>query len=386
MTPAPGQPALSAAVHLRARWEWRWSPGAAPPYAEIEEFLVAHGLPAADLGHDGLARQDGGASGAALLLGGGWPVGAAGGPASPCPEVPDVAVVVYEPGPEAATPPARPAASVVGWAASWTAAEHTRAVEDVRAAIARGDLYQANVVGHREGTLIGEAAGVGAALARVPDAPYAGGVSGDGWAVHSASPELFLEVDRGQATTRPIKGTTQRSEESDADRRARDWLLASDKDRAEHVMIVDLERNDLGRVARTGAVEVAELYAVRPLAGLWHAESSVTARLRPGVGLAELLGATFPGGSVTGAPKLAALARIGAVEPVGRGPAMGAMGWFGADGRLTLGLTIRTVAVADGRVHLWTGGGVTWSSEAEAEVAEAEAKAAPLLAALSPDH
>jgi para-aminobenzoate synthetase component 1 len=147
-------------------------------------------------------------------------------------------------------------------------------------------------------------------------------------------------------------------------------------------MIVDLERNDLARVARTGTVLVSDLYALRPWCELWQAESTIEAELRPGVGLAELLRAVCPGGSVTGAPKRAALEMIAGLEPVGRGPAMGALGVLTPSG-LDLGLTIRTVAAADGRLHLWAGGGITWGSDPAAEVAEATAKAAPLRAAIA---
>src|SRR5690606_30793595 len=159
-------------------------------------------------------------------------------------------------------------------------------------------------------------------------------------------------------------------------------LLASAKERAEHVMIVDLERGDRGRRARTGEVRVDELFVLRRWCDLWQAESCVSARLRPGVGLAELLRAVCPGGSVTGAPKRATLQLIAELEPVGRGPAMAAMGWVDHAG-VDLGLTIRTVAVEAGRVHLWAGGGITWASDPQAEVAEAAAKAAPLRAALA---
>jgi para-aminobenzoate synthetase component 1 len=148
-------------------------------------------------------------------------------------------------------------------------------------------------------------------------------------------------------------------------------------------MIVDLERNDLGRVATVGTVTVPVLYDVLPRAGVWHAESTVEARLRPGTTLDQLLAATFPGGSVTGAPKRAAVELVHSLEPVGRGPSMGALGWITPSGKIDLGLTIRTFAVAGGRIHLWTGGGVTWGSDPAAEHAEAEAKAAPLLKALA---
>jgi para-aminobenzoate synthetase component 1 len=255
-------------------------------------------------------------------------------------------------------------------------------VEEVRRSIAAGDVYQVNLVGHRSAPFAGSVDQAAASLAALPGTPYAGGVAGDGWAVVSASPELFLSVGAGSAVTRPIKGTLPRTVAAE-DEGAAHTLRASTKDRAEHVMIVDLERNDLGRVARPGGVKVSRLYGVDPLAGMWHAVSEVTARLRPGVGVAELLTAAFPGGSVTGAPKLAALRDIGRLEPVGRGPAMGALGWVAPDGSMTLGLTIRTFAVAAGRIHAWAGGGITWGSDPAAEVAEAEAKLDPLLAALA---
>jgi para-aminobenzoate synthetase component 1 len=175
--------------------------------------------------------------------------------------------------------------------------------------------------------------------------------------------------------TLPIKGTRPATAAGRAE------LLASAKERAEHVMIVDLERNDLARIARTGSVTVPSLFAVQRWCDLWQAESTVRAELAQGVDLAGLLRAVLPGGSVTGAPKLAALARIAALEPVGRGPSMGAIGWLDEQG-LDLGLTIRTVAACEGRLHLWAGGGITWGSDPADEVAEAAAKAAPLRAVL----
>jgi para-aminobenzoate synthetase component 1 len=191
-----------------------------------------------------------------------------------------------------------------------------------------------------------------------------------------ASPETLLAVAGGRVTTGPIKGTRP------ATARGRAELLASPKERAEHVMIVDLARNDLARIARTGSVRVDELYTLRRWCDLWQAESSVSARLHDGAGLAALLRALCPAGSVTGAPKLAALDLIATLEPVGRGASMGALGWVG-HGTVDLGLTIRTVVVDTQRVHLWAGGGITWGSDPTAEVAEAAAKAAPLRHALA---
>jgi para-aminobenzoate synthetase component 1 len=159
-------------------------------------------------------------------------------------------------------------------------------------------------------------------------------------------------------------------------------LRGSEKDVAEHVMIVDLERNDLSRVCEPGSVRWPDLMAERELAGVTHMVTTVEGTLRPDVSLAELLGAVFPGGSVTGAPKISALDHIAALEPVGRGASMGALGRIHPNGDLDLALTIRTFAVADGEIHLWVGGGIVWDSDPQAEIEESWVKARPLLTAV----
>jgi len=169
----------------------------------------------------------------------------------------------------------------------------------------------------------------------------------------------------------PIKGTRPGGRAAE--------LLESEKDAAEHVMIVDLERNDLSRVCEPGSVRWPELMATCELAGVAHMVSTVEGSLREGVGLAEILEATFPGGSVRGAPKIAAVDLIAELEPVGRGASMGALGWVRGNGDFELALTIRTFAVAEERVHLWVGGGVVWDSDPAAEVDESWTKARPLL-------
>ena len=149
-------------------------------------------------------------------------------------------------------------------------------------------------------------------------------------------------------------------------------------------MIVDLERNDLSRVCEPGSVRWPNLLDERRLAGVTHLVTTVEGRLREDVALGELLAAVFPGGSVTGAPKISALDHIAALEPVGRGAAMGALGRIHRSGDFELALTIRTFAVAGGEVHLWAGGGIVWDSDAAEEIEESWVKARPLLAALSP--
>ncbi len=172
----------------------------------------------------------------------------------------------------------------------------------------------------------------------------------------------------------PIKGTRPRGAAAE--------LRGSEKDAAEHVMIVDLERNDLSRVCEAGTVRWPELMATRELAGVEHMVSTVEGTLRVGIGLAEILEATFPGGSVTGAPKIAAVDLIAELEPVGRGASMGAIGRIHGNGDFDLALTIRTFAIAEGAIHLWVGGGIVWDSDSAAEVEESWTKARPLLDAI----
>jgi para-aminobenzoate synthetase component 1 len=264
------------------------------------------------------------------------------------------------------------ARSIGPWERTWSDAEYAAAVEAVRDAIAAGDVYQVNLVQHLSAPFRSDPAGLAAALAPLrPLAPCP--LVGDGWAIVSASPELFLRRRGRRVWTMPIKGTRPQGVSG---------LEESEKDAAEHVMIVDLERNDLARVCEPGSVGWPELMVPRGLAGVQHLVSLVEGTLREGVGLAELLAATFPGGSITGAPKIAAVDLIAALEAVGRGASMGAYGTIAPNGDLDLALTIRTFAVAEGRIHLWVGGGIVWDSDPAEEIEESWTKAAPLLAAI----
>ncbi len=259
------------------------------------------------------------------------------------------------------------------WTATWDDASYAAGIESVKDAIAEGDVYQVNLVQHLSAAFTGDPWGIAEALA--PLRPLCGRVlEGESWAIVSASPELFLARRGDRVWTAPIKGTLPAdSVES---------LYDSEKDAAEHVMIVDLERNDLSRVCRAGTVRWPELMVEQPLAGVSHLVSTVEGRLAPRVGLPELLEALFPGGSVTGAPKISAIDHIASIEPVGRGASMGALGTVYPNGDLDLALTIRTFAVVDRTIHLWVGGGIVWDSDPETEIEESWVKARPLLAAL----
>lgn len=267
-----------------------------------------------------------------------------------------------------------PGGHVIGeWRSTWSGEDYARAVAAARQAIAAGEIYQVNLVQHLWAPFEGDPAGLAADLARF-EPLAARPMQGDGWAIVSASPELFLARSGDRVWTRPIKGTRPRGGAAD--------LRASPKDAAEHVMIVDLERNDLGRVCLPGSLRWPELMTAHDMAGVVHLVSTVEGRARPGVSFRELIEGLFPGGSVTGAPKIAALDHIAALEPVGRGASMGALGVVWPNGDFELALTIRTFAVAHDRIHLWVGGGVVWDSDPRAEVEESWVKARPLLSAI----
>jgi para-aminobenzoate synthetase component 1 len=284
-------------------------------------------------------------------------------PPEPC-RLPLGAVSIRHPGSDAGQAPVY---RIGEWKRTWTDDAYGAAIESVRLSIARGDVYQVNLVQHLSAKFEGDPAGLASALAPLqPLQPEP--LRGDGWTIVSASPELFLSRRGRRVWTCPIKGTRPLGES-----------VEGVKDFAEHVMIVDLERNDLSIVCEPGSIRWPELAVEHELAGVMHLVSLVEGRLRADATLTELLEATFPGGSITGAPKVAAIDRIAQLEPVGRGASMGALGRIYPNGDLDLALTIRTFAVADGRIHLWVGGGIVWDSDPAAEIEESWVKARPLL-------
>jgi para-aminobenzoate synthetase component 1 len=263
-----------------------------------------------------------------------------------------------------------------GWTTSLDRSAFEAGVRTIRDAIADGDVYQVSLTRRLSAPLPAEAdvLALGSALAGGNPAPHAAVVRLPEHGVHiaSASPERFLRRSGRLVESQPIKGTAA----------AADGFLA--KDRAENVMIVDLVRNDLGRVCEWGSVTVPALCAMEDHPGLVHLVSTVQGTLRPDVGWPELLAATFPPGSVTGAPKLAAMDMIRRLEPVDRGPYCGAIGWVDADaGTADLNVAIRTFWFGDGSLHLGTGGGITWDSDPTGEWDETELKARRLLAVAS---
>jgi para-aminobenzoate synthetase component 1 len=268
--------------------------------------------------------------------------------------------------------------------------EYEARVERVRQHIAGGDIYQANLARRLETPYDGDPwdryrrlrtgdPSLFSAFLDLGASPETGRPR----ALLSASPEPFLSVDAdGVVATDPIKGTRPMGRDRSEDRAFARELLASAKDRAENVMIVDVLRNDLGRVCLPGTVRVPRLCRLERTAAVQHLVSTVTGRLAAGRDAFDLLVASFPGGSITGAPKIRAMEILEGLEPVRRGPYTGSLGWIGPDGAMQMSILIRTF-VADGRrLTLHVGGGITWGSDPAAEWEETVAKARGPLGAI----
>ncbi len=257
-------------------------------------------------------------------------------------------------------------------------------VERVAAYLRAGDVYQVNLARRLEARVCdaGTATGLSLALALNEQAPAPFGFwlgpssQSPGRALVGNSPERFLRrTPSGLLQTCPIKGTRRRSQAAAEQDPQAEELAQSPKDRAEHDMIVDLERNDLGRVCNVGSVSVIEHARTLHLPTVHHLVSLVQGQQRPDVGLLELMQATFPGGSITGAPKRRAMEIISEIETAARGPYTGATGWLGAAGDFDLAVAIRTATISDQKLTLWVGGGIVADSVPEAELAETDAKA-----------
>jgi anthranilate/para-aminobenzoate synthase component I len=273
-------------------------------------------------------------------------------------------------------------------------AEHARRIVRAQELIGAGEIYQANLSYRLERDVLGDPLDLYRRLVALHPAPHAGFLRFGGGALLSASPELLLEFredERGWlARTRPIKGTAPRASEPLEDRTRAAALCASEKDLSELAMIVDLERNDLGRTALPGSVRVEGFPCLRSYASVHHLTADVVARPLPEVDALACLAALFPGGSVTGAPKLRSMEAIAELEGEGRGFAYGSLLALDACGRLTANLLIRTLlwrprpeaGARAGEVTYRVGGGITWGSDPAAEEAEAEAKGRLLARAL----
>jgi len=261
--------------------------------------------------------------------------------------------------------------------------EYLKAVATAREYICAGDIFQVNLSRRFETDLNILPCELYQRLRKINPAPFAGYLGFDGVSVVSTSPERFLRVQGDWVETRPIKGTRPRGKSVAEDKALADELLSSVKDRAENVMIVDLERNDIGRVCRYGTVEVTELAILETYPTVFHLTSTVKGRLCPGKNRIDLLKATFPGGSITGAPKVRAMEIIDELEPTRRSVYTGSIGYLSFSGEMDLNIVIRTFLVKGERAYFQVGGGIVYDSEPEAEYEETLDKARALFQALN---
>ena len=256
------------------------------------------------------------------------------------------------------------------------------AVERTHSYLGAGDVFQVNLSREWRISLPNElpAADIYAALRLANPAPFAGLLQWRDWAVASSSPERLVEVRADSVQTRPIAGTRPRIEGDDARARINE-LIAHPKERAEHVMLIDLERNDLGRVCIPGSIVVDELMGVESYAHVHHIVSNVRGRLRAGTTPGEVIRAVFPGGTITGCPKVRCMEIIAELEHSARGAYTGALGYLDNNGNLDLNILIRSLTIEGDQVRLRAGAGIVIDSEAQAELAETRAKARGLLRA-----
>ncbi|GIV17571.1 MAG: aminodeoxychorismate synthase, component I [Armatimonadota bacterium] len=274
-------------------------------------------------------------------------------------------------------PPVAPAYHCGETQVYWSRREYAQAHRRIQRYIAAGDVYQVNLAQMFQACFEGSPAGLFLRARAISPVPFGAYLQAEDFTIISLSPERFLHVCpiTRRVQTRPIKGTRPRATDMSEDRRYACELLHSHKDRAEHIMIVDLERNDLGRVAQVGTVEVAELMTLEGFAQMYHLTSTVQATLRPEVDAATLLWATFPGGSITGAPKVRAMQIIEEVEPVAREVYTGSLGYIGFHGGIDMNIAIRTAVVRDKKITFYAGGGIVADSNADEEYAETLIKA-----------
>ena len=260
---------------------------------------------------------------------------------------------------------------------------YLKAVAIAREYICAGDIFEVNLSQRLETNLDIPPFELYKYLRKINPAPFAGYLNFGEVIIVGASPERFLKLHDGWVETRPIKGTKPRGKTPEQDKALGETLLSSKKDRAENIMIVDLQRNDLGRVCRFGTVKVTELAILEKWPTVFHLTSTVVGQLLEDKGIIDLLKATFPGGSITGAPKVRAMEIIDELEPTRRGVYCGSLGYIGFNGHMDLNIVIRTMIIREGKGYFQVGGAVVYDSEPESEYVETLDKAKALIMALT---
>ena len=274
------------------------------------------------------------------------------------------------------SPASRGAYQLGAWVPTVTRNEYSTAIAAIKEHIAAGDSYQVNYTFRLQADFSGDPFAFFCDLAAAQQGQYAAFIETDTFAICSASPELFFELNDGVITSRPMKGTRARGLTTEADRRARAALHSSEKDRAENIMIVDMIRNDMGRIAESGSIETLNHFAVEKYPTVWQLTSTVTGKTT--AALSDVFKNLFPCASITGAPKAKTMEIICGLEPLPRGVYTGAIGFVSPGGAACFNVAIRTAVIQNGRAEYGVGGGIVWDSDPEAEYQEALSKAAIL--------
>ena len=265
---------------------------------------------------------------------------------------------------------------------NFTKKEFEDSVQKIIDYIKAGDIYQANLTQRFNGKTTLSSYELYRDLRRVSPAPFGAFLNFDEYNILSNSPERFIKCTNRKLETRPIKGTTPRGKTKEEDIKLQEKLRNSEKDKAELLMIVDLERNDIGRISKTGSVKVPELFVIEPYANVNHLVATVVGELEDDKDSIDAIKATFPGGSITGAPKIRSMEIIDELEPTKRNLFYGSVGYIGFDGDMDLNITIRTMIKKDDEVYFQVGGGMTWGSTPEDEYQESMDKAGSIMKAL----
>lgn len=265
---------------------------------------------------------------------------------------------------------------------NFTKKEFEESVQKVKDYIRSGDIYQANLTQRFSGKTTLSSYELYRDLRRISPAPFGAYLNFDDFNILSNSPERFIKCIDRQIETRPIKGTRPRGRTEEEDIRLQEELINSEKDRAELLMIVDLERNDIGRISKIGSVKVPELFVIEPYANVNHLVSTVVGTLKDGKDVVDVIKATFPGGSITGAPKIRSMEIIDELEPTQRNVYTGSIGYIGFNGDMDLNIAIRTIVKKEDEVYFQVGGGMTWGSNPKDEYQETLDKAKSIMRAL----
>ncbi|OBZ15399.1 anthranilate synthase [Bacillus sp. FJAT-27264] len=269
-----------------------------------------------------------------------------------------------------------------GMSSAFTNEQFQQAVLDVQEYIRKGDVFQVNLSLRQEAALKSQPEDIYEWLRRLNPSPYMGLLRSPGFALSSASPELLVKLHGDSVSARPIAGTRRRGLTPAEDAAMEAELRGSEKERAEHIMLVDLERNDIGRVAAYGSVHVPELMTVERYSHVMHLVSQVEGTIAPGKDAYDVIAALFPGGTITGAPKVRTMEIIEELEPVRRGPYTGSMGWIDYNGNMELNIIIRTLAVQNGIGYIQTGAGIVIDSDPYREYRECHNKAKAIVTAV----